>query len=106
MDTTSHSPETLGLQIAEGLSYGELLLREGGAFRCPDYAVVSSKLHDQGTEGCHKCGFFSGCHFLSKQEMRPPKMASAIQSILQNHKPEATYLLTQDEKRTALLIHP
>ncbi len=31
LETTSHSPETLGLHIAEGLAYSELLLREAGA---------------------------------------------------------------------------
>jgi len=43
LDTTSHSPEALGLQIAEGLAYSELLLREAGArhFIIPDLFNVS-----------------------------------------------------------------
>jgi outer membrane lipase/esterase len=43
LDTTSHSPETLGLHIAEGLAYSELLLREAGAkhFIIPDLFNVA-----------------------------------------------------------------
>ncbi len=43
LDTTSHSPETLGLHIAEGLALSELLLREAGAkhFIIPDLFNVA-----------------------------------------------------------------
>jgi len=43
LDTTSHSPETLGLHIAEGLAYSELLLGEAGAkhFIIPDLFNVA-----------------------------------------------------------------
>jgi phospholipase/lecithinase/hemolysin len=43
LDTTSHSPEVLGLRIAEGLAFSELLLREAGAkhFIIPDLFNVA-----------------------------------------------------------------
>jgi phospholipase/lecithinase/hemolysin len=43
LDTTTGTPEALGLHIAEGLAYSELLLREAGAkhFIIPDLLNVS-----------------------------------------------------------------